>query len=134
MSMNGTKVITKFAGTALVGEVSSSQDLAIDLIETTVKGSPERSKTYESGENGMTISCEAKVKQTDGAVIVALFSAAKAGTAQPTIVSSEVQGDIQITGNGLLSGISLSEPQNDVRTVTYSLTFTGEYAASVISA
>jgi len=138
MSMNGTKVITKLgtlgAEAAITGEVSSSADFAYDLIETTVKASAERSKTYETGENGMTFSVEAKVKTSDGASIVALEAAAKAGTAQAFIISSDVVGDIEIIGTALISGISLSMPQNDVRTVSYSLSATGTYDVTVIAA
>jgi hypothetical protein len=134
MSLNGTKVITQLGASAVVGEVSNSLDFAYDLIETTVKASTARSKTYETGENGMTLSVEAKVSQADGAAIVALQTAAKAGTAQAFIVSSEVIGDIEVTGNGLISGLSISNPQNDVRTITYNLTATGTFAVTVIAA
>lgn len=136
--MNGTKVLTKLgvaaSEAAITGEVSSSQDFSFDMIETTVKASAERAKTYETGEHGGTFSVEAKVKLTDGATIKALFDAAKAGTAQSTIVSSDEVGDIEITGTALISGISLGEPQNDVRTVTYNLQFTGPITATVIAA
>lgn len=137
MSMNGTKVLTNLGASgseaAITGETTNSQDFAFDMIETTVKASSERAKTYETGEYGGTFSVEAKVKQDDGATIKALFDAAKAGTAQSTVVSSEVVGDIEITGNALISGISLGNPQNDVRTVTYNLQFTGPITASVIA-
>lgn len=137
MSLNGTKVITKLGAsgseTAVVGEVSNSMDFAYDLIETTVKASSERSKTYETGENGLTFSVEAKVSQADGAAIVALQDAAKAGTARSFIISSDVIGDIEVTGNGLISGISISNPQNDVRTITYNVTATGTYDVTVIT-
>lgn len=137
MSMNGTKVITELGAAAseeaIVGEVSNSQDFAFDMIETTTKSSPGGAKTYETGEYGGTFSAEAKVKVSDGATIKALFDAAKAGTAQSTIISSGLTGDISITGNALISGISLGNPQNDVRTVTYNLQFTGAITASVIA-
>ena len=137
MSMNGTKVITELGTSgseaAIVGEVSNSQDFAFDMIETTVKASTEKAKTYETGEYGGTISAEAKVKQGDGATIKALFDIAKAGTPQSTIISSGVNGDIQIAGNALISGISLGNPQNDVRTVTYNLQFTGPITATVVA-
>lgn len=134
MSMNGTNVITNLGASAIVGEVSNSQDFAFDLIETTVKASPEKAKTYETGEYGGTFSAESKVKQSDGATIKALIDAAKAGTAQATVITSGVSGDISIAGNALISGISLGNPQNDVRTVTYNLQFTGPITATVVAA
>jgi hypothetical protein len=133
MSLNGTLVITKFGGTAVVGEVSSSLDFAYDLIETTVKASSARSKTYETGENGMTFSVESKVAQADGAAIVALQTAAKAGTAQAFVIASTVVGDLTVSGNGLISGISISNPQNDVRTISYNLTATGAFTVGVVT-
>jgi hypothetical protein len=138
MSMNGTRVITELGTSgseaAIVGEVSNSQDFAFDMIETTVKASSEKAKTYETGEYGGTLSVEAKVKIADGTTIKALFDIAKAGTPQSTIISSGAIGDIQIAGNALISGISLGNPQNDVRTVTYNLQFTGPITATVIAA
>lgn len=138
MSMNGTLAVTKLGANAgsvvaITGEVSNSIDFAFDMIETTVKASSEKAKTYETGEYGGTISCEAKVKVADGTTIKALYDAAKAGTAQATEVSSGVINDIKITGSALISGISLGNPQNDVRTVTYNLQFTGPIAAAVIT-
>lgn len=136
MSMNGTKVLielgTSGSEAAVTGEVSNSQDFAFDMIETTTKSSSGGAKTYETGEYGGTFSAESKVKVSDGATIKALFDAAKAGTAQSTIISSGLSGDIEITGNALISGISLGNPQNDVRTVTYNLQFTGPITASTI--
>jgi hypothetical protein len=138
MSMNGTMAVTKLGASAgavvaITGEVSNSLDFAFDMIETTVKASAEKAKTYETGEYGGTLSCEAKVKVADGATIKALYDAAKAGTVQATEVSSGLAGDIKITGNALISGISLGNPQNDVRTVSYNLQFTGAIAAAVIT-
>lgn len=138
MSMNGTKVLLKLGASgseaAVVGETNHSFDLAIDLIENTTKGSSEYSKEYESGENGLTFSVEAKVKQADGATIVALTTAAKAGTAQSFVATSTVAGDFEVTGDALISGVSISAPQNGVRTITYNLTATGTYSIAVISA
>lgn len=138
MSMNGTKVLLKLgtasSEAALTGETSHSLDMAIDMIETTVKASSERSKTYEAGENGLTGSVEAKIATSDGATIVALTTAAKLGTPQSCIISSEVAGDFEITGNVLISGVSLGSPQNDVRTVTFNIQFTGTYDFTVIAA
>jgi hypothetical protein len=137
MSMNGTKVVTELgtsgSETAIVGEVTNSQDFAFDMIETTTKSSSAGAKTYETGEYGGTLAVEAKVKLSDGATIKALFDAAKAGTAQSSIVSSSIVGDIQIAGNALISGISLGNPQNDVRTVSYNLQYTGVITATVIA-
>jgi len=137
MSMNGTTVLLKLgvaaSEAALVGETSHSLDMAIDMIETTVKASSERSKTFEAGENGLTGSVEAKVAQADGATLVALAAAAKAGTPQSCIISSDVVGDFEITGNVLISGVSFGNPQNDVRTVTFNIQFTGTYDFTVIA-
>ena len=137
MSMNGTNVLTKLGAaaseTAVVGEVSNSVDFAFDMIETTVKASTAKAKTYETGEYGGTFSVEAKLNQSDGTTVKGLIDAAKAGTAQSTIISSEVPGDVEITGNALISGISIGDPQNDVRTISYNLQFTGEITATVIA-
>lgn len=138
MSMNGTNVLLKLGTSgseaALAGETSHSLDLAIDMIETTVKASSERSKTYEAGENGLTGSVEAKLATTEGATLVALQAAAKAGTAQSCIITSDVIGDFEVTGNVLISGISIGSPQNDVRTVSFNIQFTGTYTFTVIAA
>lgn len=139
MSMNGTLAVTKLGANAgsvaaITGEVSNSIDFAFDMIETTVKASAEKAKTFETGEYGGTLSVESKVKVSDGATIKGLYDAAKAGTAQATEVSSGLAGDIKITGSCLISGISLGNPENDVRTVTYNLQFTGPIAAAVITA
>lgn len=138
MSMNGTKVLIELgvaaSEAALTGEVSNSQDFAFDMIETTVKASAEGAKTYETGEYGGTISAESKVKVSDGATIKALFDIAKAGTAQSTIISSGLAGDISIAGNALISGISLGNPENEVRTITYNLQYTGAITVTVVSA
>ena len=137
MSMNGTKVLVELGASgseaAIVGQVSNSQDFAFDMIETTTKSSTDKAKTYETGEYGGTFSVEAKVKTTDGATSKALFDAAKAGTLQSVIITSGVAGDLEITGNALISGISFGDPQNDVRTVTFNCQFTGVITASVVT-
>lgn len=138
MSMNGTKVLVKLGASgseaALAGETSNSQDFAFDMIETTVKASSEKAKTYETGEYGGTFSVEAKLKQDEGATIKALYDAAKAGTAQSVIVTSDVVDDIEITGSALISGISLGNPENEVRTVSFNCQYTGPITATVITA
>lgn len=135
MSKNGTVVLVSLGATALAGQVSSNIDLAIDLIETTVKQSPARSKTYEAGENGLTFSVESQLTNAEGATIAALVTAAKAGTAQAFVYNSAgAIGDLEITGNALISGISFGDPKNDVRTVSFNLTATGEYTAAAITA
>lgn len=137
MSMNGTKVLLKLGAggseAALAGETTNSQDFAFDMIETTVKASPERAKTYETGEYGGTFSVEAKLEETEGATLKALFDAAKAGTSQSVIVTSDVVDDIEITGSAKISGISMGNPQNDVRTVSFNCQYTGPITATVIT-
>lgn len=137
MSMNGTKVLLKLgvaaSEVALIGEISNSQDFSFDMIETTVKASPEQAKTYETGEYGGTVSCESKIKAADGATLTALFAVAKAGTAQSCITASGIVGDISIEGTALISGISVGNPENEVRTISYNLQYTGPITVSVIA-
>ncbi len=134
MSKNGTVVLVSLEATALAGQVSSNIDLAIDLIETTVKQSSARSKTYEAGENGLTFSVECQVSNSEGATLAALMNAAKAGTAQEFVYNSAgAVGDLRISGDALISGISLGDPKNDVRTISFNLTATGTYTAAAIA-
>ena len=138
MSKNGTLVLLKIANTgetpvSVPGQVNSSGDFSFDMIETTVKESPARAKTFEKGEHGFTFSCEAQIKMDEGAILVAFHTAAKAGTSQDFVTTSGVIGDIQISGVGLISGISVSDPKNDVRTISYSIQGSGDYTAEVIA-
>lgn len=134
MSKNGTKVLVKLGASAIAGQMGSSFDAAYDMIETTTKQSPGRSKTYETGENGGTFSVETLIADTEGAALVALYAAAKAGTPQAFIITSEVIGDVAISGNALISGISQGLPKNDVRTLSFNFQISGEFTAAVIAA
>lgn len=133
MSKNGTKVVVKFNDVADMGEVTSNFDMSIDMIETTVKASAARSKTYEAGENGATFTVESQLASTDGAILAAYINEAKSGDIFPFVQTSGDLGDLQISGNCLISGISISQPKNDVRTVSYSAQVTGAYTATVIA-
>lgn len=138
MSKNGTQVLLKIANTGdaeatIVGQTTSTLDISVDMIETTVKESPERAKTYEAGEIGGTLSCEAMMKNDEGTAMLALHTAAKSGTVQDFILTSGVAGDIEFSGAALISGLSIGAPQNDVRTISYSLQITGPVTAAVVT-
>lgn len=134
MSKNGTQVLLSLEGTALVGQVTSGIDFTFDMIETTVKSSAGRAKTYEVGENGGTLSCESQLSNNEGTAQAALYAAAKAGTPQTFLLTSAIAGDVEYTGECLVSGISISAPKNDVRTISYSLQITGEVTVQAVSA
>ena len=138
MSKNGTQVLLKIVDTGgtpatIVGQTTSTLDRSVDMIETTVKASPSRAKTYEAGEIGGTISCEAQVKNDEGTAMVALHTAAAAGTVQDFLYTSGVVGDVEFSGSALISSLSIGDPQNDVRTISYSLQITGPVTAAVVS-
>jgi predicted secreted protein len=134
MSKNGTQVLLSLEASVLVGQVTSGIDFTFDMIETTVKSSAGRSKTYETGENGGTLSCESQLKNDEGTAQAALYAAAKAGTAQAFLLTTTIVGDVQYAGSCLISGISISAPKNDVRTISYSLQITGEITVTAIAA
>lgn len=138
MSKNGTQVLLQIANTggspaSIVGQTTSNLDKTVDMIETTVKSSPSRAKTYEAGEIGGTLSCESQTKNDEGTALVALNTAADAGTVQDFVLTSGVVGDIEFSGTALISSLSIGAPQNDVRTISYSLQITGPVTAAVIA-
>ncbi|AWW32173.1 hypothetical protein DN752_19630 [Echinicola strongylocentroti] len=131
MSYNGTQILIKLATEAILGQTSSNLDHTWDMIETTTKQSTARAKTYETGENGWTSSCETKLNITEGTALKELMDAADLGTAHDFESGSGVVDSMTTTGQVLISGISISEPQNDVITVSYTLQGTGPVTRTI---
>lgn len=134
MSYNGTNVLVKLGDTTILGQTSSSFDLAVDMIETTHKQSTARAKTYEAGEHGFTCAVESKLDMAEGADIMALENAAALGTEHDFESSSTIVGSVKRSGKCLISGVSISEPQNDVVTVSFTLQGTGVITRSLVTA
>lgn len=130
---NGTNFTLQIDTDLLFGEVSSEMQFTTDTFETTVKASPGRKKTFESGEHGATGSASLIVSAADGAKIVALIAAKDAGLALPFVYGSGIIGDVKVEGNVILTNINLPAPKNEARTIDIEFQVTGVYTASVIT-
>ena len=136
---NGTliAIYKDVAGTLTKIANATSNDFSItkDMIETTNKDSA-GAKEYIAGEYGYTMSVEGMFEE-DGSV-GALISWKEiltdllAGTSVTIVMTSNVTGDIKLSGSAFFSDLNLTAPRNDVATFTASIQGTGALTVGTI--
>ena len=136
---NGTliAIYKDISGTLTKIANATSNDFTItkDMIETTNKDSA-GAKEYIAGEYGYTMSVEGMFEE-DGSV-GALISWKEiitdllAGTSVTIVMTSNVTGDLKLSGSAFFNDLNLTAPQNDVATFTASIQGTGALTVGTI--
>jgi predicted secreted protein len=137
---NGTliAIYKDVAGTLTKIANATSNDFSItkDMIETTNKDSA-GAKEYIAGEYGYTMSVEGMFEEdaSVGASISwkEILTDLIAGTSVTIVMTSNVSGDIKLSGSAFFSDLNLTAPRNDVATFTASIQGTGALTVSTIT-
>ena len=137
---NGTliAIYKDISGTLTKIAKATSNDFTItkDMIETTNKDSG-GAKEYIAGEYGYTMSVEGMFEE-DGSV-GALISWKEiitdllAGTSVTIVMTSNVTGDLKLSGSAFFNDLKLTAPQNAVSTFTASIQGSGALTVSTIA-
>ena len=137
---NGTliAIYKDISGTLTKIANATSNDFTItkDMIETTNKDSG-GAKEYIAGEYGFTMSVEGMFEE-DGSV-GALISWKEiitdllAGTSVTIVMTSNVTGDLKLSGSAFFNDLKLTAPQNAVSTFTASIQGSGALTVSTIA-
>jgi hypothetical protein len=136
---NGTliAIYKDVAGTLTKIANATSNDFSItkDMIETTNKDSA-GAKEYIAGEYGYTMSVEGMFEEdaSVGASISwkEILTDLIAGTSVTIVMTSNVSGDIKLSGAAFFSDLNLTAPQNDVATFAASIQGTGALTVGTI--
>jgi TP901-1 family phage major tail protein len=137
---NGTliAIYKEVSGTLTKIANATSNDFSIskDMIETTNKDSA-GAKEYIAGEYGYTMSVEGMFEE-DGSVGASIswkeiITDLIAGTSVTIVMTSNVSGDLKLSGAAFFSELNLTAPQNDVATFTASIQGTGALTVSTIT-
>jgi len=136
---NGTliAIYKDVAGTLTKIANATSNDFSItkDMIETTNKDSA-GAKEYIAGEYGYTMSVEGMFEEdaSVGASISwkEILTDLIAGTSVTIVMTSNVSGDIKLSGAAFFSDLNLTAPQNGVATFTASIQGTGALTVGTI--
>ena len=124
---NGTALVVKIGGTAVSCQTDdTSLSLTRDMIETTCKDATGSAKTYIPGEKDATIDVNAAYIVDDANGFTSVFSDFDNGTEITWVWGSTVAGEKSYTGSGYISDLSVSGPQNDRATFTFTIQVTGE--------
>lgn len=136
---NGTliAIYKDVAGTLTKIANATSNDFSItkDMIETTNKDSA-GAKEFIAGEYGYTMSVEGMFEEdaSVGALISwkEILTDLIAGTSVTIVMTSNVSGDIKLSGSAFFSDLNLTAPKNDVSTFTASIQGTGALTVGTI--
>jgi len=137
---NGTliAIYKDVSGTLTKIANATSNDFSItkDMIETTNKDSA-GAKEYIAGEYGYTMSVEGMFEEdaSVGASISwkEILTDLIAGTSVTIVMTSNVSGDIKLSGAAFFSDLNLTAPRNDVATFTASIQGTGALTVGTIT-
>ena len=136
---NGTliAIYKDISGTLTKIANATSNDFSItkDMIETTNKDSA-GSKEYIAGEYGYTMSVEGMFEEdaSVGAGISwkEIITDLLAGTSVTIVMTSNVSGDLKLSGSAFFNELNLTAPQHDVATFTASIQGTGALTVGTI--
>lgn len=136
---NGTllAIYKDVAGTLTKIANATTNDFSItkDMIETTNKDSA-GAKEYIAGEYGYTMSVEGMFEEdaSVGALISwkEILTDLIAGTSVTIVMTSDLSGDIKLSGSAFFSDLNLTAPRNDVATFTASIQGTGALTVGTI--
>jgi len=136
---NGTliAIYKDVAGTLTKIANATSNDFTItkDMIETTNKDSA-GAKEFIAGEYGYTMSVEGMFEEdaSVGALISwkEILTDLLAGTSVTIVMTSNVSGDLKLSGSAFFNELNLTAPKNDVATFTASIQGTGALTVGTI--
>ena len=122
--------------TKISNSTSNSFDITVDMIDVTNKDSAGW-KEFITGEKGYTMSIEG-IFEEDGSVGAGALSwkdvitDLTAGTSVTIVMTSNVSGDIKLSGAAFFSNLNLSAPNNDKATFTATIQETGALTVGTI--
>jgi TP901-1 family phage major tail protein len=122
--------------TKIANATSNSFDITADMIDVTNKDSAGW-KEFITGEKGYTMSIEG-IFEEDGSVGAGALSwkdvitDLTAGTSVTIVMTSNVSGDIKLSGAAFFSNLNLSAPNNDKATFTATIQGTGALTVGTI--
>lgn len=136
---NGTliAIYKDVSGTLTKIANATSNDFTItkDMIETTNKDSA-GAKEFIAGEYGYTMSVEGMFEEdaSVGALLSwkEIMTDLMAGSTVTVVMTSNVSGDLKLSGSALFSDLKLTAPHNAVSTFTASIQGTGALTVGTI--
>ena len=136
---NGTliAIYKDVSGTLTKIANATSNDFTItkDMIETTNKDSA-GAKEFIAGEYGYTMSVEGMFEEdaSVGSLLSwkEIMTDLMAGTVVTIVMTSNVSGDLKLSGSALFSDLKLTAPHNAVSTFTASIQGTGALTVGTI--
>ena len=136
---NGTliAIYKDVSGTLTKIANATSNDFTItkDMIETTNKDSA-GAKEFIAGEYGYTMSVEGMFEEdaSVGSLLSwkEIMADLMAGTVVTIVMTSNVSGDLKLSGSALFSDLKLTAPHNAVSTFTASIQGTGALTVGTI--
>lgn len=124
---NGTALLVLIGGTAVSCQTNDTAlNMTRDMIETTCKDATGSAKTYIPGEKDATIDVEAAYVIGDANGFTSVFNDFDNGTEITWTWGSTVSTEKSYTGSGYISDLSISAPQNDRSTFSFTIQVTGE--------
>ena len=121
--------------TKIANATSNDFDITKDMIDVTNKDSAGW-KEFIVGEGGWTMNIDGMFEEDGGVSTISwkdIYTDLAAGTAITALMTSNVSGDIKLSGSSFFSNLTLSAPNNDVTTFTASLQGTGALTVSTVS-
>jgi len=120
--------------TKIANATSNDFDITKDMIDVTNKDSAGW-KEFIVGEGGWTMNIDGMFEEDGGVSAISwkdIYTDLAAGTAITAVMTSNVSGDIKLSGSAFFSNLTLSAPNNDVTTFTASLQGTGALTVGTI--
>jgi predicted secreted protein len=121
--------------TKIANATSNDFDVTKDMIDVTNKDSAGW-KEFIVGEGGWTMNIDGMFEEDGGVSQISwkdIYTDLAAGTAITAVMTSQVSGDIKLSGSAFFSNLTLSAPNNDVTTFTASLQGTGALTVSTVT-
>jgi len=121
--------------TKIANATSNDFDVTKDMIDVTNKDSAGW-KEFIVGEGGWTMNIDGMFEEDGGVSQISwkdIYTDLAAGTAITAVMTSQVSGDIKLSGSAFFSNLTLSAPNNDVTTFTASLQGTGALTVSTVA-
>jgi len=136
--VNGTliAIYKDVAGTLtkIANATSNDFDITKDMIDVTNKDSGGY-KEFLAGEAGWTLSCEGIFEEDGGVTGISwsdIITDLMAGTSVTVAMTSQVSGDIKLSGSAFFSNLTMSAPNNDATTFSASLQGTGALTVGTV--
>lgn len=127
----GTDVLIELDDVAIVGITDQSISISRDLLDATDKDSA-NAKEYEYGEYGGTVSVTTHWDEAAAEGVSEAFANLTGGS-KPVIKWGKTgSGSKYFTGTGLISGLSINAPKNEMATATFDFTFSGAITEATV--